>query len=61
MQNYPPNKFAAWLIVIIAVIMTVASWAGLAMSETLTTNATISWGVVSICHAIEWHARQGGN
>ncbi len=58
MHHFPPNKFAAWLIVICAIILNLASWAGLPMSEILTTNLTIAWGVVSICHAIEWHAGQ---
>ena len=57
MQNLPPSKFAAWVIIIIAIVMTLASWMGLPMSEVLSTNLTITWGIVSICHAIEWHAR----
>lgn len=58
MQHYPPNKFAAWLAVLVAIIANLASWAGLPISEVLTTNLIIAWGVVSICHAIEWHAGQ---
>ncbi len=56
MRHFPPNKFAAWLAVVCTIIITLASWAGLPMSETLTTNLTIAWGVVALCHAIEWHA-----
>jgi len=58
MNNYPPTKFAACLAVIIALIANLAAWAGLPMSEVLTTNIMIAWGVVAICHAIEWHARR---
>lgn len=58
MYRYPPNKFAAFLSVVAAMIAILAVWAGVPTSETLTTNITIAWGVVAICHAIEWHARQ---
>ncbi len=58
MQNYPPNKFAACMAVICAIILTIAGWAGLPMDGVLTTNLMIAWGIVSVCHAIEWHARQ---
>lgn len=58
MQDYPPSKFAASLAVICAIIITLIAWAGLSISETLTTNLMIAWGIVSMCHAIEWHTRQ---
>ena len=58
MQRYPPTKFALVLCVFYAIVYTLASAAGVPMSEILTTNITITWGTISICQAIEWHAAQ---
>ena len=58
MQQYPPTKFALILGILYAIIVTLASAAGVPMSEILSTNITIAWAAMSICQAIEWHATQ---
>ena len=58
MRRFPPNKFAAWLAVVMLIILIPLQWSGLQMTAGSTTNLMIAWGIVSVCHAIEWHARQ---
>ncbi len=53
-----PNEFAMRLALLIVVVVIIAQWSGLVITGVVTTNLIIMWGVVSICHAIEWHEKQ---
>lgn len=58
MRDYPPTKFAGALALICGAIGIVVGLAGYEIKDAGTTNLAIAWGVVVLCHSIEWHARQ---
>ena len=58
MNKTSPTMFAAGFAVLLGVIGTIAYSMGWEIHGAGTTNLMISWGIVSICHAIEWHAEQ---
>ncbi len=61
MRDYRPTKFAMVFALICGAIGLAASVMGYEIKGHSTTNLAISWGVVVLCHSIEWHARQRGS
>ena len=56
-----PCEFASRLAILGVVVVIIAQWSGFVFTGVAITNFMVAWGVVSLCHAVEWHDKQRRN